>query len=636
LLLLWFLSDFIIEPQISMKSKSLSCAIVLWSLCAFAFFQPVHAHAEDPLLRVREFLLGSGSGAWGDYDNDGRLDLAITGLATNNNAAPAQIWHNNGDGTFSNAFTFGARFRGDMQWADLDNDGYLDAVVTGPTSFPSGTPTTVFWRNLGGTNFAEVPTSLPASVYSAITIGDFDNDGRPDIVVYGSGSAAAGRIFRNLGSFVFTTNGLPAFTNSGAGSATFSQLARFADVDNDGWLDLVTGRSDLTSTIIYRNLGGSNLNTFATLQNFAGSRGDFADYDNDGRLDIFIANHTVGSASSAAVWYNTGTGFVTNSTSLPKGNNPAPAASWADVDNDGRPDLFLAWGAGAGPALYRNVGNGSFAALNFTNEINASFIFGDPDNLDVMFGVWGDYDNDGKLDLLRSDSDLNIHYPVCGLYHNQATVSNAPPSAPSGLTFQLAPDGTNVTLHWLAASDAETPATGLSYNLRVGTTPGGCDVVSPMADAVSGRRRIAALGNAQERLFSYVRNLQPGRTYYWSVQAVDAAYAGGAWSPEASFTSRISPAGDLNGDGIVSASELNLVLNTYLATSPYLQMTNTIGLGSNTVTFALTNDFAGAFTVEYSTNLTDWQPLGQATPRYLFTDPNASSTPQRFYRLRWP
>jgi hypothetical protein len=619
-----------------MKPKVLSSAFILGSLCAFAFFQPVHAHAEDPLLRVGEFALGSGSGAWGDYDNDGRLDLAMTGLSTSNNTTRAQIWHNNANGTFSNAFTFGGHFRGDIQWADLDNDGYLDALVTGPTSFPSGAPTTVFWRNIGGTNFVEVPTSLPASIYSTITIGDFDNDGRQDIVVYGSTSVTAGRIFRNLGSFVFTTNGLPGFTNSGAGVSTYSQWARFADVDNDGWLDLVTGRGDLVNTIIYRNLGGSNLNTFATLQNFVSSRGDFADYDNDGRLDIFIANHTSPSASSAAVWYNTGTGFVTNFTNLPKGNNPAPAASWGDIDNDGRPDLFLAWGGGVNPALYRNLGNGSFAPLNFANETNASFIFGDPDNLDLMFGVWGDYDNDGKLDLLRSDSDVNISYPVCGLYHNEAAVSNAPPSAPAGLTFQLAPDGTNVTLHWLAASDAETPAAGLSYNLRVGTTPGGCDVVSPMADAVSGKRRIAALGNVQERLFSYLRNLQPGQTYYWSVQAIDSAYAGGAWSSEASFTTQVPPAGDLNGDGIVSASELNLVLNSYLATSPYLQMTNTIGLGSNTVTFALTNDFAGSFSVEYSTNLMDWQLLGPATPRYLFTDPNAASGPQRFYRLRWP
>ncbi|HEU5122719.1 MAG TPA: FG-GAP-like repeat-containing protein [Verrucomicrobiae bacterium] len=609
---------------------------IFFSLLVGALLFQSAAYAEDPLLRVGQFPLRDGSGAWGDYDNDGYLDLAVTGVPASG-IPTSQIWHNNGDGTFSNSFTLGPHWAGDLQWVDLDNDGYLDAVVTGNTSATATAVTTVLWRNLGGTNFEEIPTSLPASKYSTITIGDFDNDGRPDIVVFGSANAAAGRIFRNLGSFVFSTNDLPGFVSTGAGTTTYSELARFADVDNDGWLDLLTGRGDLGNSIIYRNLGSSNLTTFATLQNFISSRGDFADYDNDGRLDIFMANRTIGSASSAAVWYNTGSGFVTNSTHFPIGNAPAPATSWADFDNDGLSDVFLAWGNYSGTELCRNLGNGSFAALNFTNESNASFISGDPDNRDLMFGVWGDYDNDGKLDLLRSDSDVKVNFSaVCGLYHNETALSNTPPSAPSGLTFELAAGGTNVTLRWLAASDAETPAAGLSYNIRVGTTPGGCDVVSPMADAVTGLRRVAGLGNAQERLFSYLRNLQPGRTYYWSVQAIDSGYAGGSWSSEASFTTQARPQGDLNGDGIVSASELNQVINSYLATSPYLQITNSIGLGSNVVSFALTNDFAGAFTVEYSTNLTDWQPLGPATPRYQFTDPDASSNPQRFYRLRWP
>ena len=52
--------------------------------------------------------------------------------------------------------------------------------------------------------------------------------------------------------------------------------------------------------------------------------------------------------------------------------------------------------------------------------------------------------------------------------------------------------------------------------------------------------------------------------------------------------------------------------------------------------FALTNSLAGAFTVEYSTNLVDWHLLGPATPRYLFTDTNAPALPQRYYCLRWP
>ena len=65
-------------------------------------------------------------------------------------------------------------------------------------------------------------------------------------------------------------------------------------------------------------------------------------------------------------------------------------------------------------------------------------------------------------------------------------------------------------------------------------------------------------------------------------------------------------------------------------------MTNVVGLGETNVTFALSNSVAGAYSVQVSTNLADWQFLGPATPRYLFTDTNAPAASQRYYRLRWP
>ena len=95
-------------------------------------------------------------------------------------------------------------------------------------------------------------------------------------------------------------------------------------------------------------------------------------------------------------------------------------------------------------------------------------------------------------------------------------------------------------------------------------------------------------------------------------------------------------AGDLNGDGMVDQSELDAVLANYWPTSPWLYLTNLAGLGHTNVTFALTNSTAGAFSVLMSTNLTNWEYLGPATPRYQFTDTNAPASPRRYYRLRWP
>jgi alpha-tubulin suppressor-like RCC1 family protein len=102
------------------------------------------------------------------------------------------------------------------------------------------------------------------------------------------------------------------------------------------------------------------------------------------------------------------------------------------------------------------------------------------------------------------------------------------------------------------------------------------------------------------------------------------------------FAPGLTLAGDLNGDGLVSQSDLNAVLSNYFATSPPLYMTNVTGLGHSNVTFQLSNSPLGEFSLQVSTNLTDWQPLGPAIPVFGFTDTNAPGAPTRYYRLIWP
>ena len=94
--------------------------------------------------------------------------------------------------------------------------------------------------------------------------------------------------------------------------------------------------------------------------------------------------------------------------------------------------------------------------------------------------------------------------------------------------------GSGIRFSWNPGSDAQTPSSGLTYNLRVGTTPGGVDIVSPMSDPASGKTRTPQMGNAQERRFSLV-NVPIGQTYYWSVQSVDTSFAGSPFAPEQSI-----------------------------------------------------------------------------------------------------
>jgi hypothetical protein len=173
--------------------------------------------------------------------------------------------------------------------------------------------------------------------------------------------------------------------------------------------------------------------------------------------------------------------------------------------------------------LYRND-NGTFTEVPITIPgVHYSSI------------AWGDYDNDGFLDIALS-GHANPNPPVTSVFHNNLGTMphalNATPTAPEGLVSVVG--GNSVELQWQMATDLETPQAGLSYNLRVGKTPGGVDVVSPMADVQSGFRKIPAMGNVQENTSWTIHHLVPGR-YYWSVQAVDNAFAGSLFGLERSF-----------------------------------------------------------------------------------------------------
>ena len=122
---------------------------------------------------------------------------------------------------------------------------------------------------------------------------------------------------------------------------------------------------------------------------------------------------------------------------------------------------------------------------------------------------------------------------ITRIYRNDGGAFTNTSPAPLG-NLSATVSGNGVGLNWSATTDANQSG-GFSYNVRVGTTPGGVDVVSPMADAATGFRRVPVLGNADENLSWPLTNLAAG-TYYWSVQAVDHAWAGSAFAAEKTFT----------------------------------------------------------------------------------------------------
>ena len=236
--------------------------------------------------------------------------------------------------------------------------------------------------------------------------GDFNNDGFLDLV------AAP----YNTATLLYTNNGNGTFTRITTGPVPTDSGASFgcvwADYDNDGALDLFIGLNSAGSDWLYHNNGDG---TFTKVTNgpttiIGGNANNcvWGDYDNDGHVDLYVAN----SDQNDFLYHNNGNGTFTritnNAITLKFGNSQG--ASWGDYDNDGLLDLFISR-VNEPNILFRNLGNGSFVQMTNGAIVNEST---------QSQGVsWGDYDNDGFLDLFVANP--NAEHRLTGSLISQAT-----------------------------------------------------------------------------------------------------------------------------------------------------------------------------------------------------------------------
>ena len=194
-----------------------------------------------------------------DFDRDADLDIYIT----NYRLTPNYLFRNNGNGTFADvAGSYGATgSNGHGQgsaWGDMDNDGWLD-LFAGNFSHP-GQPASEFLRNRGpgGGHTFQVMNRLNGpdwqESYSAPALGDQDNDGDLDLFITTVYGGDAGRLYQNNGNWQFVN----ATATSGLNPNTGGTQAGWADFDNDGDLDLMTGASGRIPGRLYRNNGNNN------------------------------------------------------------------------------------------------------------------------------------------------------------------------------------------------------------------------------------------------------------------------------------------------------------------------------------------------------------------------------------------
>jgi ASPIC and UnbV/FG-GAP-like repeat len=422
------------------------------------------------------FTSGGAAAAVGDYDNDGFDDLFVT---DSDAGRGCHLLHNNGDLTFTDVTAEAGVGKGndersivsDALWFDYDNDGRLDLLVA-----RFGTP--ILYHNEGNGRFRDVTAQSGLDKKFANTIAvialDYDNDGYLDLLF--------GNYFKpidllDLKDPHVLPNNLDQATNGGGvtlwrnqGNGTFvdvtekAGLARHTgwtldvghgDFDNDGWQDIYLADDYGTDRLFLNNRNG----TFRDVTEEAigidtkkGMNVDVADYDRDGWLDIYVTNITDEYMQECnMLWHNNGVDAAGKLTFTDVSRETGTCstlwgwgAKFADFDNDGWEDLFVAdglrsageknyipvllemivtpnidftdvnnwpdignmsWSGHQRKKLFRNLGNSVFKEMAAEAGVD--------NDLDGRGVAVADFDNDGRLDVYQT----NANQPAL-LYHN--------------------------------------------------------------------------------------------------------------------------------------------------------------------------------------------------------------------------
>jgi hypothetical protein len=334
--------------------------------------QPEFAELEDVTAPPLDDA-GNGMGvAWGDYDNDGDLDIYLSNTGGANKLFCRVAADSFCDVTSGPLGDTGNTWA--SAWGDYDNDGDLDLYVVN-----SGSANRLL-RNDGSGVFTDVSDAATADGGSghAMAWGDFDCDGYIDIYLVNSG---ANKLFKNNSGTGFTdiTSGPLGDTGTGMGVAC-------ADYDNDNDLDIYISNSGGANVLLQNDgLGSFTDVTAGPLGDTGDGRGvAWADHDNDGDLDLYIVN-----LGSNRLLENSGGVFTY--VASPAVNDPSDGTgvAWGDYDNDGDQDIYLV-NAGEPNKMLRNIGEDEFHDMTRGAA---------GDDGDGRGAAWGDYNGDGKLEL---------------------------------------------------------------------------------------------------------------------------------------------------------------------------------------------------------------------------------------------
>ncbi len=472
---------------------------------------------------IAEYLGGIGNISVRDVNLDGYMDIYVNG------SAKSKLLFNTSSGSFNESSWLQnmSVSYSNGQWGDVNMDGRPDLFLMGVNEYSDNILNELFLNKINSLD-KDPSTIFPALFTGSSSWGDYDNDGDPDLIICGQTAdpnSSVTRLYQNdpIGR-------LTEVTTADAINGLKAGVSHFVDLDSDGDQDLImTGWNKIEDKLVTWIFENEPLGTYSLNSNgidFAVSYGniDAIDFNLDGYQDFVISGADSVSNFSGKVHSLSAKVYVNNGdwTFTPiKEIQGARAARFVDINQDATPDL---------------IASGTSEIGNDSTSFSQVFI-------------------------------------------NTTSETNQKPQAPTALTaFAVS---TRAIFSWGAGTDDIDDPISLSYNIRIGTSPSGNELVSSSVPFNS--------SNVGQRLIREFHEIPHG-TYYWAIQTLDGSGNKSEWSQEDTlFIPRLvastqslpgvyySSAGwaDYNEDGV---SDLALTGVTFSGTSITSLFENTDGL----------------------------------------------------------
>ncbi|MBI3784775.1 MAG: VCBS repeat-containing protein, partial [Deltaproteobacteria bacterium] len=562
------------------------------------------------------FAVGSGpfQVATGDFDRDGKPDLAVTNYAANT----VSILLGTGTGIFGAATNFAAGSTPhSVAIGDFNTDGKVDLAVTNDTT------NTVSILLGTGTGSFGAPTSFPVGTSPwSVAVGDFNRDGVLDLT---TANANAGTVSILLGS---GAGSFGAATDFSVGSSP--QSVAVGDFNGDGTLDVATANLNSTVSILLGNGTGS----LGATTNFAVASGARSvatgDFNSDGKLDLVTANLN---SNTVSVLLGTGTGTFGAATNFAVGTGTAPVSVVvADFSGDGKLDLatadlgtyttsvLLGTGTGNfGTAAHFAVGNSPYAVtlgefnadgrldlavvnngantvsvlLNSCASTGCTSSFGAATNVAVASVPYsvalGDFSNDGKGDLAVASLDSNTTSILLG---NGTGAVGTPMGFTVGSPFSLVKGDFN--------GDGKLDVvmanfTSNTVSVLLGMGDGGLGAATSFAVGTNPRSVAVGDFNGDGKLDVAVTRVGTGSNTVSILLGTGSGSLGSASSFAVGVTPNSVAVGDFNGDGkldLVTANAGDGTVSVLLGTGSGSFGVTSFGVGSSPGSVAV-GDFDG-------------------------------------------